>query len=101
MLRKTNYNTGTMKSQHKQYDSIYKDDYPEHPLNMAQLNEDQKKDLRTHHFKFGYGQNGKNDKISNYQQEYIKKEVPQGVREEFLDAKNKARSSVNSKIYHF
>ena len=77
------------------YDSIYKSDFPEHPLNCAQLNEAQKADLRSHHFKFGYGNNPAEDKVSNYQKEFVKKEVPKGVRDEFLEAKNKARASVS------
>lgn len=92
MLTKTNYNTGTQKGQHNHYDSLYKSDYPEHPINKEKIDENIKKDLRMHHFKFGYGDVP--DKTSNYQDDYVKKEVPMDIRKEFNDTKEQARASV-------
>lgn len=96
MLTRTNYNTGTQKGQHNHYDSLYKSDYPEHPVESAQLNEDQKSDLRKHHFKFGYGDIP--NKTSNYQDEYVEKEVPQDIRKEFNETKEQARASVSYSV---
>ena len=67
-------------------------------MNRSELNEEIRADLRRHHFKFGYGTVPKEDKISNYMKEYVPKEVPKGIRDEFLDAKEKARASVSAKI---
>lgn len=50
MLRRTNYTNRLPESQHNHYGSIYKTDFPTHPLGSASLNEEQKADLRKHHF---------------------------------------------------
>ena len=101
MLRRTNYTNRLPQNQHNHYGSIYKTDFPKHPHGMATLNEEKKADLRKHHFEFGFDHLGSNQAPQNqseFQREFVKKEVPQGVRDEANATKDRARSSVSLEI---
>lgn len=53
MLRRTNIvNTGG--GQHNHYQSLYKGDFDKKPISCANLNEENLKDLRKHHFTLGF-----------------------------------------------
>lgn len=75
------------------YDSLYKSDFPEHEIKNEKIDDTTKKDLRKHHFKFGYGKTPQG--TSNYHDDFTKKEVPNDMRKEFNDTKEQARASVN------
>ena len=94
MLRRTNYTNRLPENQHNHYGSIYKTDFPTHPLGSASLNEEQKADLRKHHFQFGFDPNASKTK-SDYHDEFVKKEIPKGVRDEAEATRARARASVS------
>jgi hypothetical protein len=60
MLRRTNYTNRLPQNQHNHYGSVYKLDFPNHPIGSASLNEEKKADLRKHHFEFGFDHKGVN-----------------------------------------
>ena len=80
LLRKTHFVAG-VDDMDRRFRSIYKEDYIGHPQNMSQLNEENQKDLRTHHFKYGFDSQPGSEKISEHHAEYIKKQVPDVDRE--------------------
>lgn len=81
MLRKTHFVAGT-EDQHNRFQSMYKQDYLEHPPNQfRQLSEEAQKDLRKHHFKYGFDKRTLEDNTSEHHTEFVKKSIPDVDRE--------------------
>lgn len=89
LLRKTNIrNTGG--GQHLHYDSMYKTDYLEFPHESAELNAENLKDLRQHHFKLGFDQPNPDNVKSENHAEYIKKSINPDEKADMLKTKKLA-----------
>ena len=76
MLRKTHFVAGT-DDQNNRFQSMYKQDYLEHPPNQfRQLSEETQKDLRQHHFTYGFDKRAPEDNTSEHHTEFVKKTIP-------------------------
>ncbi len=95
MLRKTHFVAGVDDMDHR-FKSIYKDDYIEHPPGQSrQLNEENLKDLRTHHFAMGFDKRTPQDNTSEHHAEFVKKSVPEQDRENQRRMKELVSTSVS------
>lgn len=95
-LRKTHFVTG-VDSMENRFRSIYKEDYIDRPGDMSRLNEENKKDLRSHHFNLGFDKRTPQDNTSEHHSEFIPKEVSAIDREN--QKKMKEMVSKSSKIW--
>lgn len=94
MLRKTHFVPG-VDDQHNRFTSMYKEDYLEHPPHQyRQLSEETQKDLRQHHFTYGFDNRTPDDNTSEHHREFIKKSIPEGDREN----QKKMREIVSSSV---
>lgn len=95
MLRKTHFVPG-VDDQANRFMSMYKEDYIKHPGNhQGELNEANLKDLRNHHFKYGFDKHAPFDTTSEHHWEYVKKQVPDVDRENQKKMKELVSSSVS------
>jgi hypothetical protein len=94
LLRKTHFVAGT-EDQNNRFTSMYKEDFLQHPPNQSpQLSEETQKDLRKHHFTYGFDKRTPEDNTSENHREYVKKTVPQGD----LESQKKMREIVSSSV---
>lgn len=92
-LRKTHFVAG-VDDQLNRFNSLYKEDFIEHPPSMSTLNEANKKDLRTHHFNFGFDNRTQADNTSEHHHEFVKKNLPPLDKE----AQSKMRQMVSGSV---
>lgn len=94
LLRKTHFVAGT-EDQNNRFLSMYKEDYLEHPPNQSpQLSEEAQKDLRKHHFTYGFDKRTPEDNTSENHREYVKKSIPEAD----LENQKKMREIVSSSV---
>jgi len=92
ILRKTNINQKG-KGQHDHYDSLYKKDFVQFEMQSAELNEENLKDLRKHHFSYGNG-NLPEDMQTEQRAEFLQKQVPDSDKDSAKNTREMARASV-------
>ena len=96
MLRKTHFVPGT-EDQNNRFTSLYKEEFIEHPPHQyRQLSEDTQKDLRQHHFTYGFDKRTPQDNTSEHHTEFVKKTIPDADREN----QKKMREIVSSSVVY-
>lgn len=98
MLRKTHFVPGVV-DQNKRFESIYKEDFIEHPPHQyRQLSEETQKDLRQHHFTYGFDKRTPQDNTSEHHSEFVKKSIPDIDRENQKQMRQMVSGSVTSNL---
>lgn len=94
MLRKTHFVAG-VEDQNNRFTSMYKEDYLEHPPHQYRhLSEETQKDLRQHHFTYGFDKRVPDDNTSEHHREFVPKTISDADRETQKKMKEIVSSSV-------